>query len=155
MGSVSLEAWVIGVVAVVMALIRIQIGIERRRSAATDVRFQHWAPYTVAGLTASGGVAGWLATGLGRPILLSWLVGINVVAFVFYGWDKVATFLAIARVPERTLHLLALGGGSVGALLAQGMFRHKTEKRAFQLRFWGVVALQAVLISAYVNTQNA
>ena len=154
MGSVPLEVWVIGGVAVAMAVIRFQVGISRRR-AAGEVRFRHWARYTIVGMTVSGVLAVWLAVGLGRPVLVSWLVGTNVVAVAFYGWDKLAAYLAVARVPERSLHLMALAGGTIGAFVAQNVFHHKTKARPFQLRFWGVVALQAAVLAVYANTQSA
>lgn len=42
------------------------------------------------------------------------------------------------RVPEKTLFLLPLLGGSVGALLGMRVFRHKTKHWYF---VWGVPAI--------------
>jgi len=155
MNSVPVEVWLIGAAAAVMAAIRMQIGVSARRAAATDVRSRHWAPYTVVGLVVAGVAAGMIAKGLGGSLLLSWLAGINLVAIAFYGWDKLAALLAVARVPERSLHLLALAGGTAGALVAQGLFHHKTSKSSFHLTFWAVVSVQVLLLAVYANTQNA
>lgn len=43
------------------------------------------------------------------------------------------------RVPENTLHLLALLGGWPGALYAQQTLRHKTQKTSFRIVFWMTV----------------
>ncbi|KGQ17927.1 Cold-shock DNA-binding domain protein [Lysobacter dokdonensis DS-58] len=57
-------------------------------------------------------------------------------AFLIYWMDKAAAQRQGRRVAENSLHLLALLCGWPGALLAQGLLRHKTQKMAFQLVFW-------------------
>ncbi|MFS8979820.1 DUF1294 domain-containing protein [Cupriavidus necator] len=42
------------------------------------------------------------------------------------------------------MHLFALCGGWPGALAAQHLLRHKYRKRAFQVKFWGTVAVNVV-----------
>lgn len=71
-----------------------------------------------------------------------WLAAVaSVLAFVIYGWDKLAAARGGGRVPEIALHVLALLGGWPGALAAQLVFRHKTRKVTFQIVFWLTVAL--------------
>ncbi len=48
------------------------------------------------------------------------------------------------RIPEKQLHAVALLGGWPGALLAQQLLRHKTQKASFQGIFWLIVALHQV-----------
>jgi uncharacterized membrane protein YsdA (DUF1294 family) len=55
----------------------------------------------------------------------------GAVAFAAYGWDKRRAERGGRRVPERTLHLLALVGGFPGAWLGRRAFRHKTRRPAF------------------------
>ena len=50
------------------------------------------------------------------------------------------------RTAENTLHLLALGGGWPGALVAQQLFRHKSAKRAFRRVFQATVVLNCALL---------
>ena len=66
---------------------------------------------------------------------------LSVVTFVTYGWDKRRARVGGRRVPERTLHLLALLGGVAGAWLGMRVFHHKTKKIVFVL----VMALAALL----------
>ncbi|HEY0605083.1 MAG TPA: DUF1294 domain-containing protein [Herpetosiphonaceae bacterium] len=84
-----------------------------------------------------------------------WLIVINVVAFVIYGYDKTIAGRAWTRVPERLLLLLALVGGTVGALLAMLLFRHKTSKASFGLKFLLVILLQIALIVLYYWWQQS
>ena len=69
-------------------------------------------------------------------------------AFVAYGIDKRRAKTGNRRVPETSLHLLALVGGWPGALAAQRIFRHKTQKLSFQLVFWTVVVLHLGLVGS-------
>jgi len=79
-----------------------------------------------------------------------WLIAINLVTFFVYGTDK---FLAIKggwRISESALLVLALIGGSLGALVAMQVFRHKTIKSSFRWQFWAVVAIQIMLLLVYL-----
>ena len=53
------------------------------------------------------------------------------------------------RIPENTLHVLAVIGGWAGALVARFLFRHKTQKQPFVQIFWVTVALN-VSITVYL-----
>lgn len=77
-----------------------------------------------------------LATPAGT--LAVWLIAINLVTFAVYGADKRRARRGAWRVPEKTLFLLPLLGGSVGALLGMRVFRHKTKHWYF---VWGVPAI--------------
>ena len=71
-------------------------------------------------------------------VLLVWLAAINLVTFAVYGIDKAKAKRGTWRVPEKTLFLLPLLGGSVGALLGMRVFHHKTKHWYF---VWGVPAI--------------
>lgn len=78
--------------------------------------------------------------------VLSYLLAINAITFLFYGSDKAIAGTSFTRVPESILHGLAVFGGSPAALLRQRLFRHKTAKKSFQLMYWFIVALQIALL---------
>lgn len=90
-----------------------------------------------------------LATGLSLDILLAWLVAINLITWLMYGYDKAIAGSKMRRVPERTLLLSALVGGTVGAWLGMRMFHHKTAKNSFQGKFWLIVGIQAAILVVY------
>lgn len=68
----------------------------------------------------------------------------SAASLVTYAFDKRRAARGGRRVPENTLHLLALAGGWPGALLAARLFRHKTRKLSFRLVLWAVIALHVV-----------
>ena len=72
----------------------------------------------------------------------------SVWAFVAYGIDKRLAQTGRRRVSEKRLHLIALAGGWPGALAAQRVFRHKTQKLSFRLVFWMVVVLHLGLVGS-------
>jgi len=74
--------------------------------------------------------------------LYAFLVGMSVITFMFYGYDKRQSRRNKMRVPEIILHMLALLGGTPGAFLGQLFFRHKTKKLRFKIVFLAIVLLQ-------------
>jgi len=62
-------------------------------------------------------------------------------AFIAYAMDKSAAQNGRWRTQERTLHLYSLLGGWPGALLAQKIVRHKSNKAKFKTVYWLTVIL--------------
>ena len=82
------------------------------------------------------------------PTELLWAYAvISVVTFLAYAWDKAAAQRGAWRTREGSLHALALCGGWPGALLAQGLLRHKSRKPAFQWAFWCTVLLNGAVLA--------
>ncbi len=84
--------------------------------------------------SADGPLAVFTGGGWGA-VLLVWLAAVNLVTFAVYGIDKAKAKRGAWRVPERTLFLLPLLGGSLGALLGMKVFHHKTKHWYF---VWGI-----------------
>ena len=80
------------------------------------------------------------------PLLLTFTVYAlaSGAAFVAYAWDKAQARRNGRRVPEGTLHLLALLGGWPGALVAARLFRHKSSKLSFRVVCAAIVLLHLV-----------
>lgn len=80
-----------------------------------------------------------------RDALAVWLVVINVATFAVCGADKSRAKKGRWRIPEKTLLLLPLLGGSVGGLLGMAVFHHKTRHWYFRLGLPLMLLLQAAL----------
>ena len=61
------------------------------------------------------------------------LIVINVITFLVYGIDKWKAKQGSWRISEATLLLLAVIGGSIGALLGMQIWHHKTMHLKFIL----------------------
>lgn len=84
--------------------------------------------FTIAAILWS--VPGWVA-GL--------YLGASFVCFVVYALDKSAAAADRWRVSEDTLLGLGLIGGWPGAIIAQQVLRHKSNKASFRAKFWATV----------------
>lgn len=82
-------------------------------------------------------------------ILLGYLIGMNLLAFLVYGFDKWKAKKNKWRIPEKTLLGIALIGGSLGALAGMQVFRHKTKHWSFKILVPVFLVVHAVLIYFY------
>ena len=93
-----------------------------------------------------------IMTVVGSPwgLLAIWLVLINLVTFFVFGLDKLKAKRkvnkeSVHRVPEKTLFLLAVVGGSIGALLGMKVWHHKTLHSRFRYGLPAILLLQTGL----------
>ena len=89
---------------------------------------------------------------VGNPwaLLGCYLLVMNLVTFLVFGLDKwkakrKAKNEAVRRVPEKTLFLLSILGGSLGALLGMKAFHHKTLHKSFRFGIPAILALQVLI----------
>lgn len=81
----------------------------------------------------------------GRSIF--YLAAVNLTAFCIYGADKKRAIRNQWRISEKALLMLAVIGGSPGALLGMKVFHHKTKKPKFYL---GIPVILVLEVSAAV-----
>ncbi len=81
-------------------------------------------------------------------ILMYYLIAVNVAAWIMYGLDKWKARSGKWRISERTLLIVALIGGSVGALTGMLMFRHKTKKPKFVIGIPVMLVVHCVIVAA-------
>lgn len=79
-------------------------------------------------------------------VLFVYFLIITFLTFVIAGYDKYLALKNRYRIPENTLFTAAFFGGSIGLLFAMLLFRHKTSKTSFIVKFGIIVLLQLVLI---------
>lgn len=78
-------------------------------------------------------------------ILLIYLLFINLLTLTLFAVDKRRARRHIWRIPEKSLFLAAILGGSVGALLGMKLFHHKTKHRSFLFGMPTILVLQIAL----------
>lgn len=83
-------------------------------------------------------------------ILAVYTLAINLMLFAAMGIDKYKARKGLWRIPEKTLFLLAILGGSVGGILGMKLFHHKTLHPQFKYGFPAILILQLVLLTAVV-----
>ncbi len=74
--------------------------------------------------------------------LFCYVLSMNVFAFVVFGTDKWLAVRQQKRISEKTLLAISFIGGSIGAIGAMLLFRHKTAKPSFLWKFSVLLVLQ-------------
>ena len=82
------------------------------------------------------------------PILICYLILINIIAFFLMGMDKRKARTGAWRIPEKTLFLSAILGGSIGAIAGMQLFRHKTRHQSFVVGMPVILIVQILLAIA-------
>lgn len=75
-----------------------------------------------------------------------YIIVLNIISFILYGYDKHCAVINRWRVSEFTLLLLAFIGGSLGALTAMYVFHHKTRHKRFQISVPIFLTIQIILM---------
>ena len=85
-------------------------------------------------------------------MVIYYLLVINAVAFIVYGIDKLKARKGRWRIPEATLLLLAVVGGSIGAWIGMKVLHHKTMHLKFKYGLPAILLLQLAL-AVYLCTR--
>lgn len=78
--------------------------------------------------------------------ILLYLAGVNLTGFAIMGIDKWKAKKQAFRIPEATLFLIALIGGSIGSIIGMYTFRHKTIKLKFVIGMPVILVLQLLIL---------
>ena len=97
-----------------------------------------------------GNLLWWLGMNTLHSCLAYYLLGINAVTFIVYGIDKYKAKKAKWRIPEATLLLLAVLGGSIGAWMGMKVWHHKTMYKKFKYGIPAILLIQIALM-AYLH----
>ena len=82
-------------------------------------------------------------------IILVYLVIINIVGLLSMLIDKRLAIENKWRIPEKTLFLIAILGGSIGSIIGMNTFRHKTKHWYFVMGMPTILIVQIVLMSYF------
>ena len=84
-------------------------------------------------------------------LLTSYLAVINFIGFALMGIDKYKAKKRAFRIPEATLFIVAIIGGSIGSIIGMYAFRHKTKHFSFVYGMPFILILQIILVAAIMN----
>lgn len=116
---------------------------QTRKDASADNPLPRKA---ISTLFLAGLIAGWAFSRI--PSIVPLFYGaMGGLTFLAYQIDKSAAMSNRWRTKESTLQFMSLLGGWPGALLAQGILRHKTRKSEFQLVFRATVVFNCVALA--------
>ena len=81
-------------------------------------------------------------------LLVGYVIIVNLIGFLLMGIDKRKAVKRAFRIPESTLFIVALIGGSLGSLLGMYAFRHKTRHWYFVYGMPAILILHIIVIVA-------
>ena len=82
---------------------------------------------------------------------ICYLLAINIATFFLYGIDKYKAKKNQWRISEATLLLMAVIGGSIGALAGMRLWHHKTMHKKFKYGIPVIIIMQ-VALAVYLLT---
>lgn len=80
-------------------------------------------------------------------IIAGYLIMMNLIGFAVMGLDKRRAVKRLWRIPESTLFIIALIGGSIGSIIGMYFFHHKTRHWYF---VYGMPVILLVQIAAVI-----
>lgn len=83
-------------------------------------------------------------------LILGYLVIVNIMGLAVMGIDKAKAIKGAWRIPEKTLFLFSLIGGSIGTWAGMYLFHHKTKHWYFVIGMPAILIIQLV-IAAYLT----
>ena len=83
--------------------------------------------------------------------LIIYFICVNLTGFCLMGIDKRKAIKGAFRIPEATLFIVALIGGSIGSILGMYTFRHKTRHLLFVYGMPAILILQIILFLLLLN----
>ena len=78
-----------------------------------------------------------------------YLIIINIIAFFTMWLDKAKAKNGKWRISEGALFILALLGGSIGAIAGMYTFRHKTKKPRFKVGLPAILVIEIIIYFIY------
>lgn len=77
-------------------------------------------------------------------MIIGYVLAINLFSFILMGIDKRRAKKQSWRIPEKTLWLTAVCGGSIGSITGMRTFRHKTKHKMFTVGMPIIFLLQII-----------
>ena len=114
-----------------------------------------YADFIISTLLCMAVAARWIL--FDHPWVLVMIIILNIMAVLVYMADKKFAEGGMRRISERSL-IFAAVLGTVGALAAMKIFRHKTKKKSFRIKLFAAIAVKILFILAmlffFVQTQT-
>lgn len=81
-----------------------------------------------------------------QTFLIGYVIITNVIGFLLMVIDKLKARRRGFRIPEATLFIVAIIGGSIGSILGMYLFRHKTRHRTFTIGMPAILIVQIIFV---------
>ena len=83
-------------------------------------------------------------------LIVIYIIAVNIISFIVMGMDKRRAQKRAWRIPDSTLFVLAIIGGSIGSILGMHLFHHKTRHWYFLYGMPAILIVQILLVVALI-----
>lgn len=84
-----------------------------------------------------------------NTIFTTYILIVNILGYFLMFLDKQKAKKHKWRIPENTLMLVAIIGGSIGSIIGMQTFRHKTKHIKFKFGIPIILILQVILLFSF------
>ena len=81
----------------------------------------------------------------------AFLATLNIGSVIYFGVDKRKSQKNKQRIPERSLLIMTLFGGTIGSVLGMVIFNHKISKKSFIFKILAIIVIQILVIYLIYN----
>ena len=78
--------------------------------------------------------------------LYYYLIIINIISFILFGYDKLSAKKQKNRIRNSTLLGISILGGSIGSIIGMYTFRHKTQTWYYKYTIPFMIIIQVILL---------
>ena len=78
--------------------------------------------------------------------IILYLTAVNLTGLIVMGIDKMRAKKRVWRIPESTLFVIALIGGSLGTTIGMHLFHHKTRHWYFVFGMPAILVIQIAIV---------
>ena len=86
-----------------------------------------------------------------NEFFIAFFATINVFSFIYFGLDKRKAQKNQQRIPERSLLIMTLFGGTIGSILGMLLFNHKIAKKSFVIKILLIIIIQILILYLIYN----
>ena len=86
-----------------------------------------------------------------NEFFIAFFATINVFSFIYFRLDKRKAQKNQQRIPERSLLIMTLFGGTIGSILGMLLFNHKIAKKSFVIKIMLIIIIQILILYLIYN----
>lgn len=87
-------------------------------------------------------------------VIILYLIFANIVGLASMGADKWKAIHRAWRIPEATLFMICILGGSLGSTVGMFLFRHKTKHWYFRYGFPVILSIHIIFAAFLIGSNN-
>ncbi len=89
-----------------------------------------------------------------NEFFIAFFATLNIGSFIYFGLDKRKAQKNQNRIPEKSLLIMTLFGGTIGSILGMLLFNHKIAKKSFVIKILLIIIIQILILYLIYNNDQ-